>query len=142
MRPRPRFLVGEHVDVMHAQRVERRHGTSGGRAKADDHGAQPTPVVAGGSRDLHGVEHGAVAGKLVVLVEHVQAEGTVAFQWFIASNAISVSFRSMATCVSSSSCTQCGHPPENLPDAHLGDVTSSGLGCRMTSHSSTSCSRV
>src|SRR4029453_14680480 len=70
--------VGEDVDVMHTQRVERCHRASGGRAKADDHRAQPTPVVPGGPGDLHGVEHRAVAGKLIVLVEHVQVEGTVA----------------------------------------------------------------
>src|SRR5660397_152834 len=69
--------VGEDVDVVHAQRAERRHHTTGGRTEADDDGAKRPPVVTGGSCELHRVEHRAVAGQLVVLVEHVQVEGTV-----------------------------------------------------------------
>ena len=72
------LAVGEDVDVVHAECVERRHRTAGGRAEADDDGTEPASVVTSRSRDLHGVEHGAVAGDLVVLVEHVQVEGTVA----------------------------------------------------------------
>ena len=108
---------------MHAQRVERRHGTSGGRAKADDHGAQPTPVVAGGSRDLHGVEHGAVAGKLVVLVEHVQAEGTVALPVVHRLECDQRELQVDGDLREFLVLHAVRPPPENLPDAHLGDVT-------------------
>ena len=45
----------------------------GGRAEPDHHGTEASPVVAGGAGQLEGLEHRAVAGELVVLVEHVQA---------------------------------------------------------------------
>ena len=81
------------------------------RAEADHHRSQPAAVVPGRPDQLQGVQHRAVAGQLVVLVEDVQAERTVApGQWFIASKAIMVSRRSMASWVSSVSCTQCGQP--------------------------------
>jgi hypothetical protein len=69
--------VGEDADVVHAVRVERRHGASCGRPEADHDGAQPPPVVTGRAAELQGVQHRAVAGELVVLVEDVQAERAV-----------------------------------------------------------------
>jgi hypothetical protein len=48
-------------------------------------------VVAGRAASSHGVQHRAVAGELVVLVEDVQADAPSRVQWFIASNAIRVS---------------------------------------------------
>ena len=90
---------------------------------------------------MQGVQHRAVAGELVVLVEHMQAEGAVEVQWFIASKAIRVSRRSMASWVISSSWTQCGQPHRTWPSRSSARSSGSGLGSRTTSHSAMSCSR-
>ena len=120
--------VGEDVDVVHAQRVERRHRTAGGRAEADDDGAQPTPVGTGRSGDLHGVQHRAVAGELVVLVEHVQAEGAVAvpvvhrLEGDQRELLVDGDLRELLV-------LHAVRPtPEDLPDAQLGDVAEQRLG--------------
>ena len=70
--------VGQHLDVMDAVGVEGRHRAAGRGPEADDDGAQAPAVVTGGPGQRQGVQHGAVAGQLVVLVEHVQAEAAVA----------------------------------------------------------------
>ena len=70
--------VGEHLHVVDAVGVQRGHGPAGGRPEADHDGAQPAAIVAGGPRQCEGVQHGAVAGELVVLVEDVEAEAAVA----------------------------------------------------------------
>ena len=46
----------------------------------------------------------------------------------------------MASWVSASSCTQCGQPHSTWPSRSSATSACSGLGCRMTSHSATSCS--
>ena len=66
--------VGEDVDIVHAGRVQGRHRAPAGRAEADDGRPERAPVFAGDADELHGVQHRAVAGQLVVLVEDVQAE--------------------------------------------------------------------
>ena len=124
---------------MHAQGVEGRHRPSGGGAKADDHRAQPTPVVPGGSGDLHGVEHRAVAGKLIVLVEHVQVERAVA---------VPVVHRLKGDQgelvvdgdLGELPVLHAGPPPEDLPEA-LG-VAEHRLGLQDDVALATSCSRV
>ena len=70
--------VGQHLHVVDAVGVQRRHGAAGGGPEADHDGAQPAAVVAGGTGQRQGMQHGAVAGELVVLVEDVQAEAAVA----------------------------------------------------------------
>ena len=42
--------------------------------KPSDHGAEPAAVVAGRTRDRQGVQHRAVSGELVVLVEDMELE--------------------------------------------------------------------
>ena len=64
----------EDLDVMDPVRLERGHGTPCRRAKTDDNGAKSWPVVTGRADQAQCVQYGAIAGKLVVLVEHVQAE--------------------------------------------------------------------
>ena len=70
--------VGQDLDVMDAVGVQCRDGAAGGGAEADDDGAQPAAVVAGGAGQRQRVQHRAVAGEFVVLVEDVQAEAAVA----------------------------------------------------------------
>ena len=69
--------VGQDVHLVDAVGVQRGDGAAGGRAEPDDGGAQPAAVAAGDPGQCHGVQHGAVAGQLVVLVEDVQAEPAV-----------------------------------------------------------------
>ena len=69
--------VGEDVYVVHPVRVQGRDGPAGGRAEPDHDRAQPAPVVAGHPESCQGVQHRAVPGHLVVLVEHVQVERAV-----------------------------------------------------------------
>ena len=69
--------VGEDVDVVHAVRVEGGHRAAAGRPEADDGRPQPAAVVAGRPDELQRVQHRAVAGQLVVLVEDVQVEPAV-----------------------------------------------------------------
>ncbi len=59
-------------------RGESRHRSARGRSETDDGGAEPATVVPGRAAQLQGVQDGAVARQLVVLVEHVQAEAAVA----------------------------------------------------------------
>src|SRR5680860_1210623 len=67
----------EYVDVVHAVRLECGHCATGSCAEADHGSTKPSTVVACGADDLQGVQHGAVSGQFVVLVEHVQVEGAV-----------------------------------------------------------------
>ena len=69
--------VGQHPDVVDAVRVEGGDGTAGGRAESDHDGAEAAAVVARRAAELQGVEHRAVAGELVVLVEDVEPEAAV-----------------------------------------------------------------
>ena len=70
--------VGQHLDIVDAVGVEGRDRAAGRGAEADDDGAQAAAVVTGGTGQGQGVQHRAVAGQFVVLVEHVQAEAAVA----------------------------------------------------------------
>jgi len=70
--------VGEHVDVEHSVRVEGGDRAPAGGSESDDGGPQVAAVVAGGADEFQRVQHRAVAGKLVVLVENVQVEFAVA----------------------------------------------------------------
>jgi len=58
--------------------IQRRHGAAGGGPETDHDGAQPAAVVSGGTGQRQGMQHGTVAGELVVLVEDMQAEAAVA----------------------------------------------------------------
>ena len=87
------------------------------------------------------VQDRAVAGQLVVLVEHVDAESPSRVQWFIASNAISVTRRSMASWAIPRSCTQCGQPQTTWPGRSVSRSAASGLGSSITSHWAKSSSR-
>ncbi len=69
--------VGQHIDVRHAMGVQRRHRSPAGRPEADDGRPQAAAVLARRPDELHGVQHRAVPGQLVVLVEDVQAERAV-----------------------------------------------------------------
>ena len=77
-RDRRRPPVREHTNVMHAVRPQRRHGTARGGAEPDHHAGQASSVVARRPAQLQGVQHRAVAGDLIVHVEDVEAEGSVA----------------------------------------------------------------
>ena len=59
-------------------------------------------------------------------------------QWCISSQAISVSRRSMAIWVISSSCTQCIHPQSTAPSGSSSRSAGIGFGISNTSHVSTS----
>ena len=69
--------VREHRDLVDAVRVQRGHRTSGRGAEPDHHSRESATVVTGGTGQLQGVDHRAVAGQLVVLVEHVQPDRAV-----------------------------------------------------------------
>src|SRR6478609_449410 len=71
------LTVRQHVDVADPERLERGDRPAGRGAEADDDRAALGAVVTGDPRDLEGVEHRAVAGELVVLVEDVEAERAV-----------------------------------------------------------------
>ena len=58
--------------------VERGHGAPRGRTETDHYRAQAATVVTGQPGELQRVENRAVPGDLVVLVEHVQADRSVA----------------------------------------------------------------
>ena len=57
--------------------VQRGDRATGGGPESDDGSAQPAAVAAGDSGQLHGVQDGAVARELIVLVKDVQAESAV-----------------------------------------------------------------
>ena len=65
---------GQHHDLVDAVRVQGGDRAPGRGAEPDDDRAQPAAVVAGDPDELHGLEHRAVAGELVVLVEDVEAD--------------------------------------------------------------------
>ena len=69
--------VGQHTHIVNAVGVQCGDRAAGGGAEPDDGSAQPTTVAAGDSGQLHGVQDGAVACELVVLVKDVQAESAV-----------------------------------------------------------------
>ena len=69
--------VGQHTHIVDAVGVQRGDRAAGGGAESDDGSAQPATVAAGDSGQLHGVQDGAVARELVVLVKDVQAESAV-----------------------------------------------------------------
>ena len=69
--------VGQHAHIVDAVGVQGGDGAAGGRAEPDDGSAQPAAVDAGDPDRLHGVQDGAVAGQLVVLVKDVQPEPAV-----------------------------------------------------------------
>ena len=70
--------MGEDVDVGHAVRVEGRHRAAAGRPEANDGRPQPATVFTRRPGQLHGMQHRAVAGHLVVLVKDMQAVRAVA----------------------------------------------------------------
>ena len=72
-----RAPVGEHPHVVHPVRAEGGHGAPCRRPEPDHHCGEPPAVVARGSAELQRVDHGAVAGELVVHVEHVQPERSI-----------------------------------------------------------------
>lgn len=69
--------LGEDVDVVDAVRVQSGDRTAGRGPEADDRGTQPSAVIAGGTDQLQCVQHRAVAGQFVVLVEHMEIEPAV-----------------------------------------------------------------
>ena len=69
--------VGQHPHIVDAVGVQGGDGAAGGGAEPDDGSAQPPTVAAGDPGQLHGVQDGAVARQLVVLVEDVQPEPAV-----------------------------------------------------------------
>ena len=69
---------GQHRHVVDAVGVEGGHRSAGGRPEADDDCAQPATVVTGAAGELQCLQHRAVAGELVVLVEHVEPDVAVA----------------------------------------------------------------
>ena len=121
--------VRQHGDVVDAQREQRRDRAARGRAEADDGRPQPPAEVPGSASQLQGMQHGAVAGELVVHVEHVQAEGAVGgVQWFIASQAIMVSRRSIAELGQLRVLHAVRPAPQHLARPHRGDVVVTRLG--------------
>gem|GEM_PF-4410293 len=70
--------VGQHLHVVNAMGVERGHGAAGGRAEADHHGTEASAVVTCGTGERECMKHRTVPGQLIVLVEDVQPETTVA----------------------------------------------------------------
>ena len=77
-RNRLRLPLGQHRDVLDAERRQAGDRPPAGGSEADDRGSQPAPVIAGHPGELEGVDDGAVAGQLVVLVEDVEVERAVA----------------------------------------------------------------
>ena len=69
--------VGQNAHVVNAVSVQGGDRAAGGCTESDDGGAQPAAVAAGDSGQLHGVQYGAVARQLVVLVKDVQPESAV-----------------------------------------------------------------
>ena len=69
--------VRQHTHIVDAVGVQGGDGAAGGRAEPDDGSAQPAAVDAGYPHRLHGVQHGAVAGQLVVLVKDVKPEPAI-----------------------------------------------------------------
>ena len=67
----------QHVDVVHAVRIESGHSATRGSPEADDGRPQPPAIFTGHPREFQGVQHRAVTGHFVVLVKDVQAEGAV-----------------------------------------------------------------
>ncbi len=64
---------------MDAVGVQRSDGTTRrGPPETDDHSAEAAAVIAGGTSQCQCMQHRAVAGELVVLVEDVQAKAAVA----------------------------------------------------------------
>ncbi len=71
------LAVGQNAHIVNAMGVQGGDGAAGGRTEPDDGSAQPTAVAAGDPGQLHGVQDGAVARYLVVLMKDVQAESAV-----------------------------------------------------------------
>ena len=71
------LAVGQDMHIVNAVCVQCGDRAAGGRAESDYGSAQPTTIAAGDSGQLHGVQDGAVARELVVLVKDVQAESAV-----------------------------------------------------------------
>jgi len=69
--------VGQHGDLVDPVGVQRRDGTACRGAETDHHRAQPTTVVTRRTGELERLDHRAVPGELVVLVEHVQPDRAV-----------------------------------------------------------------
>ncbi len=69
--------VGQDAHVVDAVSVQGGDGAAGRCTESDDGGAQPAAVAAGDSGQLHGVQDGAVARQLVVLVKDVEPESAV-----------------------------------------------------------------
>ena len=69
--------VRQHVDVVHAECFQSSHRAATCRTEADDTGPERAAIFTGDPHDLHGVQYRAVAGKFVVLMEHVQVERAV-----------------------------------------------------------------
>ncbi len=121
--------VGQHAHVVDAVGVQRGDGAAGGRAEPDDGGAQPAAVAAGDPDQLPW--RAAPSSSPPARCSCGRRAGRTrrrTCQWFIASNAISVSRRSMAIWVRAVSCTQCGHPQTIWPVTHLRQVLGLHLG--------------
>src|SRR5262249_1202747 len=67
----------EQVDTGHAECLQRSHRAGACRAEADNTGPKRAAILTGDPHELHGVQHRAVAGQFVVLVEHVHVERAV-----------------------------------------------------------------
>ena len=126
--------LGEHRHVADAERRQPPHGAARGGAEADHRGAQPAAVVPADPSSCERVQDRAVARHLVVLVEDVDDEVALSLQWFIASQAMRVTRRSMASWAISRSWTQCGQPQTTWPGRSVSRSSASGLGSSSTSH--------
>jgi hypothetical protein len=71
------LTIGEDTHIVNAMGVQCGDRAAGGGAESDYGSAEPTTVAPGDSGQLHGVQDGAVAGDLVVLVKDVQAESAI-----------------------------------------------------------------
>ena len=69
--------MGQDVNVVHAVRVEGRHGAPAGSPEADDGCPEPTTVLTRRPDEFQSVQHRAVTGQFVVLVKDMQAERAV-----------------------------------------------------------------
>ena len=63
--------------MFHAVGVQSGHRAPAGRTETDSCAKRP-PIFTGDPQQLHGVQHRAVAGQFVVLMENVQAKRAVA----------------------------------------------------------------
>ena len=111
------------------------HRAARGGAEADHRGAQR-----GGRSRRWSPAAGARAGPSsspparCSCGRRARTKSPLSLQWFIASQAMRVSRRSMASWAISRSCTQCGQPQTTWPGRSVSRSSASGLGSRSTSH--------